>query len=210
MRLVPWWAVVSAVCAPLLLVGGWAVAGLLHGPGYDPVTETISLLARRGAPDRWVMGAALMALGVCDIVTALGLRPAFLLGRIVLAAGGVTSVLVSLSPVPHQGASHLHGMTVVVGFSLLALWPCLAAVRRRSPPWALRPGPAALATASMLLGAAWFMLELRHHGAAGAVERLVTAAQAAWPLVVVLSCLRHAATGSARARPAEADGRTSR
>jgi hypothetical protein len=50
----------------------------------------------------------------------------------------------------------------------------------------------------MTLGAGWFLLELHGHGAAGFVERLLTGAQAIWPLTVVVACvvagrLRHRA-----------------
>src|SRR5690606_30204486 len=62
-RPVPKWTLLSSGCAPLLLAGGWTVAGHLEGPAYDPVTQTISVLAAQGAAGAWVMTAALMALG---------------------------------------------------------------------------------------------------------------------------------------------------
>lgn len=87
MRVIPWWAVLSSVCAPAVLIGGWVLAGLLRGPGYDPAAQTISSLEADGAPYRWLIVGGLAALGVCHLVTALGLRPAALLGRIALAGG---------------------------------------------------------------------------------------------------------------------------
>jgi hypothetical protein len=74
-----------------------------------------------------------------------------------------------------------------VGFTALAVWPCLAAVRDRPMPWALRPAPSFSVTVMLLAGAAWFLLELHGHGAAGFAERVLTAAQATWPLVVAAS-----------------------
>lgn len=47
-RSVPWWALFSSVCAPILLVGGWAISAVLQGPEYDPASRTISTLAARG------------------------------------------------------------------------------------------------------------------------------------------------------------------
>ncbi|MDP9406548.1 MAG: DUF998 domain-containing protein, partial [Actinomycetota bacterium] len=78
---VPWWGVVSAAAAPVLLVGGWTVAAARQVPAVDPTVVTISALAARGATDRWLMTAALAGVGACHAVTALALRPAALAGR---------------------------------------------------------------------------------------------------------------------------------
>ena len=79
------------------------------------------------------------------------------------------------------------------GFTLLALWPVLAATAGRGTPWALRPLPSFAATTVMVAGAVWFLVEMHRHGMAGVAERVVTAVQSLWPFVVVLSCLRHRA-----------------
>ncbi|MFE7749644.1 DUF998 domain-containing protein [Streptomyces sp. NPDC057428] len=213
MRSVPWWVLFSSVCAPVLLVGGWSVSAELHGPGYDPATTTISILAAAGAGGYWVMTSALVALGVCHVVTACGLRPAALVGRVALAGGGLSAMLLAFFPAPSSGGSLAHGAVVAVGFSLLAVWPVLA-VRRRtarlrseaegavvplrppaSPPggtapWGLRPGPSTGATVFMWLGGGWFLLALFLLDTAGAAERVITFAQSFWPLVVVVSCVR--------------------
>jgi hypothetical protein len=191
MRRVPWWAVLSSGCAPVLLVGGWSVATLLYGQGYEPVTQTISVLAADGASGYWVMTGMLIALGVCHLVTAWGLRPAALAGRVALGAGGVTAMVLVLSPAPRSGGSLGHGAVVAVGFTFLALWPILAAVRSRAAPWGLQPRVSVAVTALMWVGAAWFLAELLGHGQAGVAERALTTAQSLWPFVVVASCLRH-------------------
>ncbi|MEU8677626.1 DUF998 domain-containing protein [Streptomyces sp. NPDC048560] len=209
MRSVPRWVLFSSMCAPILLVCGWSVAAVLHGPAYDPASTTISILAANGADGYWIMTSALIALGVCHVVTACGLRPAAGAGRLALCGGGVSAMLLAVFPAPSSGGSLKHGAVVVVGFSLLALWPVLA-VRREvlgrslatgrrpasapapagSTPWALRRGPSLVATTLMWLGGAWFLLALLVHDTAGAAERVLTFAQSMWPLVVVLSCLR--------------------
>ncbi|WP_128382378.1 DUF998 domain-containing protein [Streptomyces cavernae] len=191
MRLVPRWALLSSGCAPVLLTAGWTIAGVLEGPAYDPATKTISVLAADGASGSWVMTAALMALGVCHLLTAWGLRAAAFAGRLVLGAGGAAAVVVALFPAPSSGGSLRHGSVVTVGFTLLAVWPLLAIDRGGAAPWALRPGPSAMATAVMGVGAAWFLIELEVQGAAGAAERVVTSVQSLWPFVVVASCIRH-------------------
>ncbi|MFJ8636706.1 DUF998 domain-containing protein [Streptomyces sp. NPDC093568] len=191
MRLVPRWALLSSGCAPVFLIAGWAIAAQLEGPAYDPARQTISALASYGAAGFWVMTAALAALGVCHLLTALGLRAAALPGRVALGAGGVTACVVAMIPPPSSGGSLRHGAVAGVGFAFLALWPVLAADRRGVAPWGLRLAPSVTATVLMLLSAAWFLFEMHQDGPAGAAERLVTAIQSLWPFVVVASCLRH-------------------
>ncbi|MEU3255119.1 DUF998 domain-containing protein [Streptomyces sp. NPDC006997] len=191
MPFVPRWTLLSSGCAPLLLTAGWAVAGRLEGPGYDPVSQTISVLAAYGSAGFWVMTGALLALGVCHLLTAWGLRAAAPAGRVALGGGGVTALLVALVPTPSSGGSLRHGTVAAAGFLLLAVWPVLAAHRHPTAPWALRPAPALAATALMCAGALWYVVEANHQGAAGVAERFVTSAQALWPFVVVTSCLRH-------------------
>ncbi|MGW0785174.1 DUF998 domain-containing protein [Streptomyces sp. NPDC002913] len=216
MRSVSWWVLFSSVCAPILLVGGWAVSAELQGPGYDPGRATISILAADGADGYWVMTSALLALGACHAVTACGLRPAAVFGRVALAGGGISAMLLALFPAPSSGGSFAHGVVVAAGFSLLAVWPVLAVRRagfvRRSPParelpgrlrpvdpgaartapWGLRPVPSVTAAALMWIGGGWFLLALFYLDTAGAAERVITFAQSFWPLVVVVSCFRHA------------------
>lgn len=184
---------VSSGCAPVLLIGGWTIAALVEGPAYDPATQTISVLAARGAAGFWVMTGALLALGICHLLTALGLRAAALAGRVALGGGGVSALVVVLLPAPSSGGSLRHGTAAAVGFVLLAVWPVLAADRSGAAPWGLRPVPSLAATAVMGAGAVWFVIEMQGHGAAGVAERLVTFLQSLWPFVVVASCLRHPA-----------------
>ncbi|MDN0199224.1 DUF998 domain-containing protein [Streptomyces sp. S.PNR 29] len=190
MRLVPRWALLSSGCAPVLLAGGWTIAGLLEGPAYDPATQTISVLAAYGSAGFWVMTAALFALGVCHLLTAWGLRAAALAGRVALGGGGAAALVVALLPAPSSGGSLRHGSVAAVGFTLLAVWPVLAADRSGYAPWALRPAPSIVATALMGVAAGWFLIEIHGHGVIGIAERLVTFLQSLWPFVVVASCLR--------------------
>ncbi|GGT07166.1 membrane protein [Streptomyces kurssanovii] len=191
MRRVPRWALISSGCAPLVLVGGWTVAALLQGPDYDPATQTISVLAAYGAEGFWAMTGALLALGICHVFTAWGLRPAALAGRVALGGGGLAAFAVVLIPAPSSGGSLRHGSVAAVGFALLAVWPVLAADRGGAVPWGLRPLPSLVVTVLMGVGAVWFLIEIQRHGVAGVAERLVTCVQSLWPFVVVASCLLH-------------------
>jgi hypothetical protein len=42
---VPWWGVVSAVVAPVLLISGWTFAAGLQRGTYNAVADTVSALA---------------------------------------------------------------------------------------------------------------------------------------------------------------------
>lgn len=190
---VTWWAVVSSGCAPVLLLGGSATAAVVEGPDYNPVKQTISVLAADNRAAYWAFTATLVALGACHLATACGLRAARLAGRLALGGGGISAMLLALFPAPATGGSLSHGSVVTVGFALLAAWPVLAARRRavHAAPWGLRPLPSWVVTSLMVLGAAWFVVENQRHGPAGVAERVLTAATALWPVVVVISCLRH-------------------
>ena len=197
-RGVPWWGVASSAAAPVLLIGGWTVAAARQRDDFDPVRATISALAARDADDRWVMTAALAAVGACHVVTALALRPAARPGRMVLGIGGVATVLVAVFPLPvGDGGSAPHTLAAAVAFGALAAWPALAARRRAATPsravdpvpWALRPAVCA-AAATVLLGlVGWFAVAL-DGSRVGLAERVAAGAQALWPLVVVLSARR--------------------
>jgi hypothetical membrane protein len=189
-QVVRWWGVVSSAMAPVLLIGGWTVAAALQPRPFNAVASTISSLAAVGAADRWVMTLALLAVGACDVVTGLALRPAAMPGRLILIAGGMAGVLVAANPEPASGGSPQHAFWATGGFLALAVWPVGA--RRRGPlvPFGLRPAVAAVATGVLFGLLAWFGAELIMRGTQiGLAERVLTGAQAAWPLAVVLTCL---------------------
>ena len=126
MTTVPRWGVLSALLAPLLLVGGWSVADALRPDAYDPLRRTISELAAVDAPHRWVMTFALLGVGLCHGVTAAALRPVAVPGRAVLALGGVATLLVAANPLQAAGSSGAHTAAASVAFGALACWPLLA------------------------------------------------------------------------------------
>jgi len=189
MRDVPWWGVLSSVAAPVLLIGGWTVAAGLQ-PRFDPVADTVSDLAAVGATDRWVMTLTFLVVGLCYVVTALALRPARTLGRLVLIAGAIAGMLVAANP-EHPGGfgSVPHFIWASIGLAGLTTWPAWSSRRGPAVPWGLRPKVAAAAVAVLFALLVWFGAELILAGhQVGLAERVVGAAQAAWPLTVVLSC----------------------
>lgn len=190
MRHVPGWTLGSALAAPVLLIGGWTIAGAVQPGGYDPVADTISALAGRGAHDRWLMTGAFIGLGLCYLVTALGLRVAARPGRIVLAAGGAATLLVAALPQPVRGSSAAHMVAAGVAFAALAVWAALAGRRGPRAPWAFRPGVSVAATVVLLGAVAWFVWHLHAGVRVGLTERITAGAQVLWPLVAVVSARR--------------------
>jgi len=187
---VPWWAVASSAAAPALLTSGWAVAGELQTGHYDPIRQSVSVLAGLGATDRWVMTLAFVITALCYIATGIGLRAAAPAGRVILVAAGLVGLLVAASPEPANGGfSFAHAASSTAGFALLAAWPLCAWQRGPAVPWALRPVVSAFAVAVMVVVLAWFLAELAPGGGQlGLAERVAGEVQAVWPLIVVLSC----------------------
>lgn len=184
----PGWAVVSSAAAPVFLIGGWRLAAARQLGGFDPVSQTISALAGHGANDRWIMTAALAGVGVCHTLTATGLRSAAVAGRALLATGGVATIVLAAFPQPVRGSSTVHVGAASVALTTLSLWPALAVWRHPGAP--VRRG--FYAAAAVLLGLlGWFGAQyLRSGPRVGQAERVVTGAQALWPLVAVLLARR--------------------
>lgn len=172
------WVLVSAAAAPVALIGGWTLAQTRQSGGFDPVLDTISALAARGADDRWIMTVGLFVLGTCHLVTAAGLTEAAPVGRILLALGGAATIVVAASPQP--AAAHIPA--AAVSFGALALWPAFSALPDRPKGIA--------ATVVMLVLLAWLGVELRDGNQLGLSERLLAGFQALWPLFIVLVIVR--------------------
>lgn len=182
-RAVAGWAVLFASAAPVLLIGGWTIAARLQLSSYNPVRDTISVLAGLGARDRWLMTTALVGLGLCYLTTSAGARAVGRPGRAGLALGGVATLAVAAFPLPAHGESAAHTTAATVAFVALAVWPVLGV--RRTGPAVLRPVVVLSATLVLLALLGWFaFFGLSRSGLA---ERAAAGAQAVWPLVVVLA-----------------------
>jgi hypothetical protein len=207
MRDVPWWGVASAAAAPVLMVAGWSLAAGVQPRPFDPVSQTVSMLAAPGAADRWVMTLTFVVVGACDLVTGLALRPARVPGRLIFMAGAVAGMLVAANPEqPGTNFPVPHMICAAVGCAGVVGWPAWAWRRGLSVPWGLRPGVSAGAVAVLLALVAWFGVELiTGGGQAGLAERVFGAGQALWPLAVVLSCCLAARTAPVTA-PARSGG----
>jgi hypothetical protein len=189
---VPWWGVLSAAAALVLLVAGCTVATALQPSSFNWLASTVSTLTERGAADPWVTRAAFAVTGACEMATALALRPAATPGRLILAAAGAASVLVAANP-EHAGGSLTHGLWAAVTFTALIAWPTGAWRRGPSVPWGLRSPVSAAAVGTLLALLAWYLTELVIKGGmTGLAERVMGVAEVGWPLAVVVSCRRPA------------------
>jgi hypothetical membrane protein len=186
--MVPWWGQVSSAAAPVFLIGGWTVAATRQPSGFDSTVNSISSLAAVGAADRWLMTSALVATGVCHLLTAGALRPVRWWGRALIALGGVGTLLVAAAPLPVEGGSTPHRFAAATAFVALAAWPAAA-----GPALPVR---ARVGAAVVLLGlVAWFGVELGAQSErVGLAERVAAGAQTIWPFLVV-SALRSSRFG---------------
>ena len=205
---VPWWAVAAAGAAPALLVGGFLVAATLQPVSYDPLRDTISALAARGAADPWLMTAVIAAVGACYLVTALGLGPARRMGRLALAGGGVATLLIAAFPTSLHGYSRPHAFAVIAASVTMCAWPVLAAGRHRGAG-VLRFGPNVAASAVTFGLIMWFTLET-NGGDLGLAERCAAVAPALWLFPVAFGARRalvpaHVEVGPVTPRRSDAD-----
>lgn len=143
-------AAACGIGAPVAFVGGWLVNGL-RTPGYDPVTQAISQLARVGAPTRTSMTLAFLLFGLLLPVWASTLsrllRAPALLPTVVVA--GVATLAVAALPLTRQpGGTQdaLHALSAGTGYVAMAVTPLLAAVALR------RLGQSVAAAASLAVG----------------------------------------------------------
>ncbi|WP_436536438.1 DUF998 domain-containing protein [Actinoplanes sp. HUAS TT8] len=192
------WALASSAVAPVALIGGWTLAARRQPGGFDSTVETISALAGHHAADRWLMTTALVCVGICHVLTALGLSPAAGPGRVALGAGGVATLLVAAFPLPVAGPAPAHAVSAGLAFAALSVWPALAWRRHLPVPATLRATVSCLAAVVLLALVAWFATSLGTGVRVGLAERVAAGAQAFWPLVVTVSLFVQGRPGSIR------------
>lgn len=148
------------VVGPAAFVAAWAVAGPLT-PGYSPVEQAISQLAREGAPTAALMSAGFVAFGVLVPVYARALGRALHSPGAARAAttSGLATLAVALLPLSRetgQPVDALHSVAAGTGYAAQVLAPLLGGRRLRSPAgrgasYAVSAVAAAALVASLLL-----------------------------------------------------------
>jgi hypothetical membrane protein len=189
---VPGWTIASAALSPVVMIGGWLAADALQPPSYSPVRSTVSGLAGQGGADRWIMTSALILVGACYFVTAAGLPGLRGPARVVLMIAGLSSIGIAVSPEPVRGSTPQHLAWTSLGAVAITVWPAFTARRTTSQPLILRFRGAAAVTAVFLALLAWLVFETQGGTVLGLAERLVSAVQITWPLIVALALWRAA------------------
>jgi hypothetical protein len=206
-RPVPGWAVGTAFLAPAVLVGGWLIAGTLQPTSYSPMRQTMSVLAGQSGTDRWVMTAALLLVGSCQIATGAGLTAVRMPARILLILTGLSTLGIAATPEPATGPTSRHLAFAVSCAVTTAVWPVLVARRASAQSWILSASGCAAVTVIFAGLSCWLLIAARDGGGdLGMVERLTSAVQGMFPLVVALAlrqqarsrkrCFRHWPAGT--------------
>jgi hypothetical protein len=187
-RPVPSWAVGTALLAPVVLVGGWLVAGALQPASYSPMRQTMSVLAGHSGTDSWVMTTALLLVASCQIATGAGLTGVGAPARVLLILTGVSTLGIAASPEPATGPTPRHLAFAVSCVVTTAVWPVLVARRASARSWILTAWGCAMVTVVFAGLSCWLLIAARDGGGdLGLVERLTSAVQGLFPLVVALA-----------------------
>ncbi|NQW73617.1 MAG: DUF998 domain-containing protein [Actinobacteria bacterium] len=181
-------ALYAALLAPIATIGSWFVSPLMWSD-FNSIRQTISALAARGSPSRYVETTAFVVSGLCYIVVAVSITDLGALGRLALAVGGIALLGVAAAPLSSpEGNSVAHSRVAGVYFLAMALWPVAGLVTTAGAPYLLTPLGATLSSVFLLFLLGVFVVNLRRQsGFVGLTERIVAGAMSIWPLVLVLS-----------------------
>jgi hypothetical protein len=154
------------------------------------VRQTVSVLAGAAGTDRWIVTGALFIEGLAYLALAVGLTTVGLIARVGLAAAALCAIGIAASPEPAHGGSTRHLILTGVGAVLIAVWPAMVP-RRASPEWAIRGVRiSTLTLAAFVALLAWTVIETHHGNTLGLAERLSSAIQVCWPVVVAYALRR--------------------
>lgn len=173
---------VSAAASPLVMLVAAIAAGALATAGYNPIRQTISVLAAAGRSE-WVMSTGIALSAGCLVLVGLGLFTIRPLARVALATGGACGAAVAVLPVTMVTTLHL--TVTFVSALLLALWPALAISKAETAPAGVKL-PFVVAGSVILFGLlAWTAYETQGGALLGLAERVTAIAELGWPAVVV-------------------------
>lgn len=177
---------VGAACGiagPVAFVGGWVVNGF-RTPGYDPLTDAISQLAREGAPTRAAMTACFVGFGLLLPVWARTVSRALdvpALQPVVTVAGLATLAVAALplSRTPGGAQDVAHALVAGAGYVAMAATPLVAAQGLRGPA----------RQASIVVGVVSAGALVTSLAGSGGLQRLGLTVVDAWHVVVAVAVL---------------------
>jgi hypothetical membrane protein len=184
------WAIVSAALSPVLLTGGYLLAGALQPASYNPMRETISAMAGQAGTDRWIMTGGIFLVAGCYLVTAAGLTGARAPARALLIVAGLAGIGIAASPEPASGATPRHLAWTTLGAVTIAVWPAFAARRTSPRPLVLGVYGSAAVTAVFVALLGWLFIETRDGSVLGLAERLTSSIQTCWPFIIAVTMRR--------------------
>ncbi len=159
--------------------------------------QTMSELAGQSGSDRWVMTAALVLVGSCQIATGAGLTAVRMPARILLILTGLSTLGIAATPEPAAGPTPRHVAFAVSCVVTTAFWPVLVARRAQAHSWIL--GVYGCATVTVIFAglSGWLLIAALNGGDLGMVERLTSTVQSLFPLAVAIA-LRQAVADPSR------------
>jgi hypothetical protein len=138
--------------------------------------------------------------GSCQIATGAGLTGAGMPARILLILTGLSTLGIAATPEPATGPTSRHLAFAVGCVVTTAVWPALVARRGQAQSWTLSVCGCVAATVVFAGLSCWLLIAARHGGDLGMVERLTSAVQGLFPLVVALALRQTAPEAGSRAR----------
>lgn len=179
-------ALLAGVTGPTAFVAAWVLAGE-RTPGYSPVEQAISQLAREGASTAPLMTSGFLAFGVLVPVYAVALRRSLSTGTAVAATvSGLATLAVAALPLSRatgQPVDAFHALAAGTGYAGQVLAPLLGgralAGPARAASYAVSATAAACLVVSVLLP-----------DATGLLQRSGLTVVDVWFVVVALALLR--------------------
>jgi hypothetical membrane protein len=196
----PRWVLLSAGLSPIVITSGWLIAGQLQPTGYDPVRQTISVLAGSEGSYSWIMTGALYLTCGLYILTAAGLAQLRPSARALLVLAGICSAGIASAPEPASGPTAMHLAWTVLGGITIALWPAFAGRLGTSAPVSVRAPTAVIVTVAFVGLLSWVLYETQGGSELGLAERMASSVPTAWPFVVAIALRRAAFSPLSRNR----------
>ncbi|WP_216899188.1 DUF998 domain-containing protein [Nocardia alni] len=186
---VPWWVTVSAMLTPATVLAVDMAGRVLQPTSYDPLTQTLSVLAGNGRT-AGIVTVGFFVTAMCCIVTAWGLRMLPIASRALLTAVGCCGLLVACAPQRNHSQNSVHLCAVVLGAVLLALWPLSTIPAYRFSLRVCSAPMAVTVSAVFMLLLVWTGYEAVDGGLLGLAERVTIVAEMFWPVPVVFGLRR--------------------